>query len=103
MSTTFFFEPSLVVDVDIIFKFIKSFHNEMSCGKDGLLAQYILDAMCGECSIVARDLLYAITLVINLWVGGRCPSSFVEFVAFSPLTLLLKPDVGIQPIAVCSI
>ncbi|MCH87559.1 reverse transcriptase-like protein, partial [Trifolium medium] len=59
--------------------------------------------MCGEGSPVARDLLDVITLVVNLWLGGRCPISLAEFVASAPLTPLLKPDGGIQPIAVGTI
>src|SRR6266487_829484 len=59
--------------------------------------------MCGEDSPVARDLLDAITLVVNLWLGGRCPVSLSEFVASAPLTPLLKPDGGIRPIAVGTI
>ncbi|MCI46258.1 hypothetical protein A2U01_0067498, partial [Trifolium medium] len=47
-----------------------------------------------------RDLLDAITLVVNLWLGGRCPITLSEFVASAPLTPLLKPDGGIRPIAV---
>ncbi|MCI40047.1 hypothetical protein A2U01_0061279 [Trifolium medium] len=56
--------------------------------------------MCGEGSPVARDLLDAITLVVNLWLEGRCQISLSEFVASAPLTPLLKPDGGIRPIAV---
>jgi len=32
-----------------------------------------LDALCGEGLVVARDILCVITLVVNLWIGGRCP------------------------------
>ncbi|MCI63979.1 hypothetical protein A2U01_0085236, partial [Trifolium medium] len=52
---------------------------------------------------VARDLLDAITSVVNLWLGGRYPKSLAEFVASEPLTPLLKPDGGIRPIAVGTI
>jgi hypothetical protein len=45
----------------------------------------------------------SITLVVNLWLGGRCPLSLAEFVASAPLTPLLKPDGGIRPIAVGTI
>ncbi|KAK2402907.1 hypothetical protein QL285_052393 [Trifolium repens] len=74
-----------------------------SCGRDGLRAQHLLDALCGEGSAVARDLLDAITPVVNLWLGGRCPKRLSEFVASAPLTPLLKPDGGIRPIAVGTI
>jgi hypothetical protein len=103
MPTTYFSEAPLVVDVDTVFRCIKSFPKGTSCGRDGLRAQHLLDALCGEGSAVARDLLDAITLVVNLWLGGRCPKSLAEFVASAPLTPLLKPDGGIRPIAVGTI
>ncbi|GKF93269.1 hypothetical protein Tco_0279988, partial [Tanacetum coccineum] len=36
-------------------------------------------------------------------LAGRCPPILAEFVAFAPLKPLLKPDNGIQPIAVGTI
>lgn len=92
-----------MTDDDTIFKCIKSFSNGASCGRDGLCAQHILYALYEEGFVVARYTLYVITLVANLWLGGRCPMSLAEFVAFAPLTLLLKPDGGIQPIIMGSI
>ncbi|KAK2414883.1 hypothetical protein QL285_037420 [Trifolium repens] len=59
--------------------------------------------MCGEGSPVARDLLDDITLVVNLWLGGRCPISLAQFVASAPLTQLLKLNEGIRLIAVGTI
>ena len=103
MPTTLFSEAPLVVEVDTVLKCIKSFPKGTSCGRDGLRAQLLLDALCGEGSAVARDLLCVITLVVNLWLGGRCPLSLAEFVASAPLTPLLKSDGGIRPIAVGTI
>jgi len=103
MPITMLSEAPLVVEVDTVLKCIKSFPKGTSCGRDGLRAQHLLDALCGEGSAVARDLLCAITLVVNLWLGGRCPLSLAEFVASAPLTPLLKPDGGIHPIAVGTI
>ncbi|GJV85835.1 hypothetical protein Tco_1525733 [Tanacetum coccineum] len=40
-------------------------------GRDGLRAQHILDALCGEGSATAMDLLKVITSVVNLWLAGR--------------------------------
>ncbi|GJW19493.1 hypothetical protein Tco_0026929 [Tanacetum coccineum] len=74
-----------------------------SCGRDGLTAQHILDALCGEVYATASDLLKAITSFINLWLARRCSPILVEFVASFPLTPLLKPDNGIRPIAVGTI
>jgi hypothetical protein len=73
IPTTMFVEAPLSVEVDNVLKGIQSFPNGASCGRDGLRAQHLLDAMCGEGSPVARDLLDAIILVVNLWLGGRCP------------------------------
>jgi len=75
----------------------------MSCGRDGLWDQHLLDESCGEASVVASDLLCVITSVVNLWLGGKCPMSLIQFVASTPLTLLLKPDGGIHPIIVVTI
>jgi len=36
----------------------------------------------------------------NGWLGGRCPLSLAEFVAYAPLTPLLKPNGGICPVDV---
>jgi len=58
------------------------------------ISYVISDTLCGEGSVVARDLLCAITLVVNLWLGGRSPLSLAEFVASTPLTPLLKPNGG---------
>jgi hypothetical protein len=43
---TMFSEPSLVVEVDIVLMCIKLFSKGPMCGKDGLLAQYLVDALC---------------------------------------------------------
>jgi hypothetical protein len=101
--TTMFAEAPLVEEADTFLNYIQPFPKGTSCGRDGLRAQHLFDAMCGESSSVARDLLYAITLVVNLWPGGRCPISLEEFVASAPLILLLKPDGGRRPIAVGTI
>ncbi|GKC08327.1 ribonuclease H-like domain-containing protein [Tanacetum coccineum] len=57
--------------IDSVFGCIKSFPKGTSCGRDGLRAQHILDALCGEGSATATDLLKAITSVVNLWLTGR--------------------------------
>nr|GEV82287.1 hAT dimerization domain, ribonuclease H-like domain protein [Tanacetum cinerariifolium] len=89
--------------IDSVFSCIKSFPKSPSCGRDGLRAQHILDALCGEGSATATDLLKVITSVVNLWLAGRYSPILVEFVASAPLTPLLKPDNRIRPIAVGTI
>ncbi|GKA53481.1 hypothetical protein Tco_0746796 [Tanacetum coccineum] len=92
MPSITFSEPPLVAEIDSVFSCIKSFPKSTSCGRDGLRAQHILDALCGEGYATATDLLKVITSVVNLWLAGRCPPILAEFVAFAPLMPLLKPD-----------
>ncbi|GJY86263.1 putative reverse transcriptase domain-containing protein [Tanacetum coccineum] len=101
MPSKTFSESPFVEEIDSVFGCIKSLPKGTLCGRDGLRGQHILDALCREGS--ATDLLKTITSVINLWLAGRCPPILAECVAFHPLTPLLKPDNGIQPIAVGTI
>ncbi|KAD3641981.1 hypothetical protein E3N88_31205 [Mikania micrantha] len=93
-------QPTLVVDGECVLKCIRSFPKGTSCGRDGMRAQHLLDAVGGEGSVTSSGLLASITEVVNLWLGGSCPKVLAEFVASAPLTPLLKPDKGIRPIAV---
>ncbi|KAD5960586.1 hypothetical protein E3N88_12058 [Mikania micrantha] len=83
-----------------VFNCITSFPKGTSCGRDGLRAQHILDAFCGEGSAITNGLLKAISAVVNLCLTGRCLKTLAEFVASAPLTPLHKTDNGIRPIAV---
>ncbi|GJR34774.1 hypothetical protein Tco_1210458 [Tanacetum coccineum] len=65
-----------------------------SCGRDGLWAQHILDALCGEGSATATDLLKAITSVVNLWSAGRCPPILAEFVAMKGVVKEMSKYLG---------
>ncbi|GJV86422.1 putative reverse transcriptase domain-containing protein [Tanacetum coccineum] len=103
MPSNTFSEPPLIAEINCVLGCIKSFPKGTSCGRDGLRAQHILDALCGEGSATATSLIKAITLVINLWLAGRCPPILAEFVASAPFTPLLKPDNGIRPIEVGTI
>ncbi|KAD3068125.1 hypothetical protein E3N88_36005 [Mikania micrantha] len=93
-------QPTLVVDGECVLKCIRSFPKGTSCGRDGMRAQHLLDAVGGDDSVTSSGLLASITEVVNLWLGGSCPKVLAEFVASAPLTPLLKPDKGIRPIAV---
>ncbi|GKC31311.1 hypothetical protein Tco_1038605, partial [Tanacetum coccineum] len=99
MPSNTFSEPPLIAEIDCVLGCIKSFIKGTSCGRDDLRAQHILDALCGEGSATATDLLNAFTLVVNLWLARRCPPILAEFVASAPL----KPDNGIRLIAVGTI
>nr|GEU29474.1 putative reverse transcriptase domain-containing protein [Tanacetum cinerariifolium] len=103
MPSISFSKPPLVAEIDSVFDCIKSFSKGTSCRKDGLRAQHILDALCGEGSANAIDLLKVITSVINLWLAGRCSPILAEFVASAPHTPLLKLNNGIRFIAVGTI
>nr|GEY90362.1 putative zinc finger, CCHC-type [Tanacetum cinerariifolium] len=99
MPSIIFFEPLLVAEIDNVFGCIKSFSKSISCGRDGLRAQHILDALCGEGSTTVTDLLKVTTSVINLWLTGRCSPILAEFVASVSLAPILKPNNRILPIA----
>ncbi|KAL6533604.1 hypothetical protein OROHE_013437 [Orobanche hederae] len=103
MPTIPLHEAPLLAEEGIVLSCIKSFPKGTSCGKDGLRAQHLLDAFCGEGSTIAADLVTEITRMVNLWLSGTCPLSLAEFIASAPLTPLLKPDKSIQPIAVGTI
>ncbi|GJR31696.1 hypothetical protein Tco_1107928 [Tanacetum coccineum] len=90
-------------EIDSVFGCIKLFPKDTSCERDGLRAQHILDALCGEGFATVTDLLKVIASIVNFWLTGRCPPIFAKFVASAPLTPLLKPDNGIRSIAVGTI
>lgn len=93
----------ITVDAFVVLKAIKSFPKGTSCGRDGLRAQHLIDAMSGAASAVANDLVASITGVVNLWLAGKCPDGLGEFIVSAPLTPLLKPGGGLRPIAVGTI
>ncbi|XP_076958606.1 uncharacterized protein LOC143634397 [Bidens hawaiensis] len=61
MPASLLSESPLVVNEDCVLGCIKSFPKGTSCGRDGLRAQHILDAFCGEGSPIAVGLLKATT------------------------------------------
>ncbi|KAJ0441227.1 hypothetical protein HanIR_Chr16g0795271 [Helianthus annuus] len=63
-------EPHLVAETDSVLGCIKSFPKGTSCGRDGLRAQHLLDALCGEGSVISVSLLRAISAVVNLFLRG---------------------------------
>uniref|UniRef100_A0A251SLN7 Putative reverse transcriptase domain-containing protein n=1 Tax=Helianthus annuus TaxID=4232 RepID=A0A251SLN7_HELAN len=64
------FESPLVVVTDCVLGCIKSFPKGTSCGRDGLRAQHLLDAFCGEGSVIADSLLRATSAMVNMCLGG---------------------------------
>ncbi|GKE02671.1 hypothetical protein Tco_1390654 [Tanacetum coccineum] len=79
---------------------IKSFPHGTSCGRDGLLAQHLMDCLSGDAVAISDELIASITQVVNLFLDGKCPKMLGEYIASTPLTPLVKPGGGIHPIAV---
>ncbi|XP_026421300.1 uncharacterized protein LOC113317402 [Papaver somniferum] len=94
---------AIKVDTVSVLKAIKSFPKGTSCGRDGLRAQHLFDAMSGAANTVADELLASMTNVVNLWLSGKCPSPLGKFIASAPLTPLQKPGGGVRPITVGTI
>lgn len=88
------FVPALSVEDDVVLSAIKSFPKGTSYGRDGLRAHHLLDAFSGASSAISDELLQSIIGVVNLWLGGHCPSSLGEFIASAPFTPLLKQGGG---------
>ncbi|XP_026446662.1 uncharacterized protein LOC113347258 [Papaver somniferum] len=94
---------SVVVGSNAVLKEIRSFPKGTSCGRDGLRAQHLLDALSGPAAAVSEEFLTSIAGVVNLWLSGVCTAVLGPYIASAPLTPLLKPDGGLRPIAVGTI
>ncbi|GJX88186.1 hypothetical protein Tco_0340200 [Tanacetum coccineum] len=103
MPSIKFYEPPLVPEIYSVFGCINSFLKGTLCERDGLRAQHILDALCGEGFATATYLFKVITSVVTLLLAGRYLPILAEFVACAPLTPLLKLDNRILPITACTI
>ncbi|KAL8167524.1 hypothetical protein V2J09_009023 [Rumex salicifolius] len=68
---------------DVVLSRIKSFPKGTSCGRDGVWAQPLVDALWKAAIVVANDLVSSITVVVNLLLAGKCPSALGEFIASS--------------------
>nr|GEY90101.1 hypothetical protein [Tanacetum cinerariifolium]GEY99059.1 hypothetical protein [Tanacetum cinerariifolium] len=60
MPSITFSKPPVIAEIDSVFGCIKSFPKGTSCGRDGLRAHHILDALCGEGYATATYLLKAL-------------------------------------------
>ncbi|XP_026456110.1 uncharacterized protein LOC113357059 isoform X3 [Papaver somniferum] len=69
ISTEAVSTPSLTVDSKAVLAALKSFPKGTSCGRDGLRAQHLLDAMSGAGAAISDELLLSITGVVNLWLA----------------------------------
>lgn len=88
---TYFCSDPVTVDSRVVLGAIKSFPKGTSCGRDGLRAQHLVDALSGAAARVTYELVFSITGVVNLWLAGKCPNSLGEYIASAPFTPLLKP------------
>nr|GEX31074.1 hypothetical protein [Tanacetum cinerariifolium] len=79
---------------------IKSFSHDMSYGRDGLRAQHLMDCLSGAAVGISDELIAYITLVVNLFLDGKCPKTLGEYTTSALLTPLVKPGGGIRSIAV---
>ena len=93
-------EEALSVSKDEVLRMIHSFPKGTSCGRDGLRAQHLKDKLGGAASAIADSLLCSIIKVVNLLLGGKCPSMLRGFIASAPLTSLVKPGGDIHLIVV---
>nr|GEV91865.1 putative reverse transcriptase domain-containing protein [Tanacetum cinerariifolium] len=92
----------LIASSIVVLDRIKSFPRGISCGRDSLRAQYLIDYLIGSVVAISNELVSSITQVVNLSLGGSCPKMLGEYIASAPLTLLVKPGGGIRPIAIDS-
>lgn len=72
MPKTMYSKAYLVDEFGTIFRCINSFPKRTSRGRDGFPVQHLLDALCGDGYVMSRDILYAITLVVNICLRGIC-------------------------------
>nr|GEV57602.1 hypothetical protein [Tanacetum cinerariifolium] len=100
LSSSPFGVDAFSVYKNLVLNMIGSFPKGTSSGRDGLRAQHLMDILERVASVVAHDLLVSITEVVNMFLGGKCPSQLVEYIANAPLTPLVKPGGGIRPIVV---
>ncbi|XP_026419982.1 uncharacterized protein LOC113315959 [Papaver somniferum] len=93
----------LVASKYLVLNKLKSFPRGTSCGRDGLRAQHLIDALGGAAAAVSDEIVTSITELVNIWLARGCPQVLGEFIASAPLTPLVKPGGGIRPIFVGTI
>jgi len=91
--------PQLAFEESAVRKAILSFPAGFSGGTDSLTPQHLKDMIFSEGSS-SRDLLSAITSLVNLVANGNVPSSVQPTFFGDRLIVLTKKDGGIRPIVV---
>ncbi|GKD22520.1 hypothetical protein Tco_1224223, partial [Tanacetum coccineum] len=84
----------LIASPPVVLDRIKSFPRGTSRGRDGLRAQHLLDCLSGAAVAISDELVSSITLVVNLFLEGKCPKILGEYIASAPLTPLVMPGDG---------
>ena len=79
---------------------ILSFPNGSAGGPDGLRPQHLKDLTGTSAGRGGKDLLRALTSLINLVLAGRTPTSIRPFFFGATLIALQKKEGGVRPIAV---
>jgi hypothetical protein len=88
----------LTATPDLVRKQIFTFRKGTACGRDGLRAQHLTDAL----SVSTQDetLIEAITALVNLYLSGKVQAFLAPFIASPPLLPYGKSNRGVRPIAV---
>ncbi|GJT94307.1 hypothetical protein Tco_1083152 [Tanacetum coccineum] len=72
---------------------IKNYPRGTSYGRDGLLAQHLMDCLSGVVVAIFDELVSSITQVVNLFLDGKCPMMLGEYISSAPLIPLVKSGV----------
>lgn len=52
----------------------------MSCGRDGLRAQHLMDCLSGASVAISDELVDSITQVVNLFLARKFPAELGEYI-----------------------
>ncbi len=83
---------------NLVRKQISTFVKGTACGRDGLRAQHLTDAL----SVSTQDetLIEALTALVNLYLSGKIQAFLAPFIVSAPLTALRENNGGVRPIVV---
>jgi len=91
------FNAVSVTESDVI-KAIRTFPAGSTAGPDGIRPQHLLDLI--TCKKAGKELVSAITALINLLLEGRCPLEVATVLFGGRLFALQKKSGGVRPIAI---
>ena len=90
----------LQVSNELVLLGITSFPAGTGCGRDGLRAEHLKDAVQGSPNDRSGETLSCITKYVNLLLSGDIPELLFSFIGSAPVIPLKKKDGGIRPIAI---